>query len=190
MARAAPLTSSHAWLCRKSGWDIDCVVPVPDGSRPAAIQMSAELGLPYREGLVKNRYVNALFHIILIGQHSPNWTFLCGTSPDDCQKQKKCYTLRPAIKSDWMCQGTTPDKSSKEGRCASAAWSDHEYFSSANTRMSLMHRFGCQSESQVAQVCGAHFHHARPAHQGAVCPEEAECHACRLLRQERLACGR
>lgn len=48
-------------ICRKSGWDIDCVVPVPDGSRPAAIQMSAELGLPYREGLVKNRYVGRTF---------------------------------------------------------------------------------------------------------------------------------
>ena len=46
---------------RETGWDIDCIVPVPDGSRPAAIQMSAELGLPYREGLVKNRYVGRTF---------------------------------------------------------------------------------------------------------------------------------
>ena len=42
-------------------WDIDIVVPVPDGSRPAAIQACAELGLPYREGLVKNRYVGRTF---------------------------------------------------------------------------------------------------------------------------------
>ncbi|KAK9789949.1 hypothetical protein WJX73_008712 [Symbiochloris irregularis] len=42
-------------------WKIDCVVPVPDGSRPAAIQISAVLGLPYREGLVKNRYVGRTF---------------------------------------------------------------------------------------------------------------------------------
>jgi len=47
--------------CRETNWDIDCVVPVPDGSRPAAIQISAELGLPYREGLVKNRYVGRTF---------------------------------------------------------------------------------------------------------------------------------
>lgn len=47
--------------CRETQWDIDCVVPVPDGSRPAAIQISAELGLPYREGLVKNRYVGRTF---------------------------------------------------------------------------------------------------------------------------------
>lgn len=43
------------------GWDIDLVCPVPDGSRPAAIQISAEMKLPYREGLVKNRYVGRTF---------------------------------------------------------------------------------------------------------------------------------
>jgi len=46
---------------KHTGWDIDLVCPVPDGSRPAAIQISSELQLPYREGLVKNRYVGRTF---------------------------------------------------------------------------------------------------------------------------------
>lgn len=41
--------------------DIDVVVPVPDTSRASAIAMSEELGIPYREVLIKNRYVQRSF---------------------------------------------------------------------------------------------------------------------------------
>jgi amidophosphoribosyltransferase len=46
--------------------DIDVVIPIPESSRPSAMQLSVELGRPYREGFVKNRYVGRTF--IMPGQ--------------------------------------------------------------------------------------------------------------------------
>lgn len=48
--------------------EIDAIIPIPESSRPSAMQLAQLLGIPYREGFVKNRYVGRTF--IMPGQAS------------------------------------------------------------------------------------------------------------------------
>ncbi|HTT26456.1 MAG TPA: amidophosphoribosyltransferase [Thermoplasmata archaeon] len=54
-------------LAREAPVEADLVIPVPDSSRPQALGFSEVSGIPYAEGLIKNRFVERTF--ILPDQH-------------------------------------------------------------------------------------------------------------------------
>jgi amidophosphoribosyltransferase len=48
-------------LAKEAPADADLVLPIPDSGTPAAIGFSRALGIPFSEGLIKNRYIGRTF---------------------------------------------------------------------------------------------------------------------------------
>jgi len=73
MAMGENLALEVERVLKAKGLTVDVVIPVPDTSRVAALELAQRLGLPYREGFVKNRYVGRTF--IMPGQQMRSVVF-------------------------------------------------------------------------------------------------------------------
>ncbi|MHB8622869.1 MAG: amidophosphoribosyltransferase [Sulfuricaulis sp.] len=145
----------------KQGWpnhDIDVVVPIPDTSRTAALQMAYELDLPYREGFIKNRYIGRTF--IMPGQAERKKSVRQKLNAIDVEFRRKNVLLVD----DSIVRGTTSKQIIQMARDAGAR---KVYFASASPPVRFPNVYGIdmpsrdeligngRTEAQIAEVIGA-----------------------------------
>jgi len=138
--------------------DIDVVMPIPDSSRPSAMQLAAHLGLNYREGFIKNRYVGRTF--IMPGQAVRKKSVRQKLSAIDMEFRGKNVLLVD----DSIVRGTTSRQIVDMAREAGA---NKVYFASAAPPVRFPNVYGIdmptqseliatgRSTEQVAQEIGA-----------------------------------
>jgi amidophosphoribosyltransferase len=71
--------------------EIDAVIPVPDTSRTSAMQVAHKLGIKYREGFIKNRYIGRTF--IMPGQSIRKRSVAHKLSPIEIEFKNKSVLL-------------------------------------------------------------------------------------------------
>ncbi len=69
--------------------EVDVVIPIPDTSRSSALQVAHNLGVKYREGFIKNRYIGRTF--IMPGQEKRKKSVRQKLNPIDLEIKDKMY---------------------------------------------------------------------------------------------------
>ncbi len=138
--------------------DIDVVIPIPDSSRPSALQLANHMGLAYREGFIKNRYIGRTF--IMPGQAIRRKSVRQKLNPIGSEFQGKVVLLVD----DSIVRGTTSREIVQMAREAGAR---KVYFASAAPPVRFPNVYGIdmptprelvatgRSEAEVAVEIGA-----------------------------------
>lgn len=138
--------------------DIDVVIPIPDTSRTSALQLANSLGVNYREGFIKNRYIGRTF--IMPGQQQRKKSVRQKLNPIELEFQGKNVLLVD----DSIVRGTTSQQIIQMARDAGA---NKVYFASAAPPVRYPNVYGIdmptsaeligygRDEKQIAEAIGA-----------------------------------
>jgi amidophosphoribosyltransferase len=126
--------------------DIDVVIPIPDSSRTSALTVAHGLGVKYREGFIKNRYIGRTF--IMPGQEMRRKSVKRKLNAIDLEFRDKVVLLVD----DSIVRGTTSQQIIEMAREAGAK---KVYFASASPPVRYPNVFGIDMPSASELVaCG------------------------------------
>lgn len=149
---------AHKILRQMPEHDIDVVIPIPDTSRPSAIELAFHLGVKFREGFIKNRYIGRTF--IMPGQQMRKKSVRRKLNPIDIEFKGKTVLLVD----DSIVRGTTSKQIIQMAREAGAR---KVYIASAAPPVRYPNVYGIdmpaanelvahdRSEAEVAEYIGA-----------------------------------